>query len=219
MKKAVVLLSGGLDSSTLAYHVAAHGAEGHALSIHYGQRHSREIAAAASVALSLRVPHKVVDLHVLRDVLAASSLTSEAPVPEGHYEDPVMRQTVVPNRNAILLSVAFGYAVSIGADAVAYAAHGGDHAVYPDCRPEFVQAFRRMQLEAVYPPAPDLYTPFIEWTKAGIVDHGAQLHVPFGLTWSCYNGGALHCGKCGTCHERRWAFNEADYPDPTQYEE
>lgn len=216
-KSAIVLLSGGLDSTVLAHHLKAEGFGLHLLSVHYGQRHEREILSAQRVAAVLGAPIKVVDLSVLRGVLSASALTSDAPMPHGHYEDESMRATVVPNRNAILLSVAFGYAVTMGAQAVGYAAHAGDHAIYPDCRPEFVQAFAAMQAQAVYPPAPELVAPFLEWTKAGIVSRGAELDVPFGITWSCYEGGDRHCGKCGTCTERKWAFAEALVADPTEY--
>ncbi len=215
--KAVVLLSGGLDSSTLAYHVKALGYDLELLSVHYGQRHARELDSAGAIAESLRVKLRQVDLGVLRNVLSASSLTSDEAVPHGHYEDASMRSTVVPNRNAILLAVAYGYAVTVGAKVVGYAAHAGDHAVYPDCRPEFAMAFDAMQQLAVYPPAPQLLAPFLDQTKAQIVTRGHQLNVPFGLTWSCYEGGTVHCGKCGTCVERREAFVLAGVSDPTNY--
>lgn len=216
--KAVVLLSGGMDSSTVAYYAKDAGYDLFLLSIHYGQRHSRELESAAKIAALLGGEHRVIDLSVLRSVVCSSALTSDAAVPQGHYADESMRQTVVPNRNAILLSIAYGYAVTVGASAVFYAAHAGDHAIYPDCRPEFAWAFGVMQTVAVYPPAPVLVVPFIMATKAEIARQGGELGVPFELTWSCYEGRDLHCGKCGTCVERIEAFQLAGIVDPTIYE-
>jgi 7-cyano-7-deazaguanine synthase len=218
MEKAVVLLSGGLDSTTLAYHLKGMGFELALLSIHYGQRHAKELEAAARIAGLLESDHRVVDLSVLRGVLSASALTGDTAVPHGHYADETMKLTVVPNRNAILLAIAFGYANTVGASAVGYAAHSGDHAIYPDCRPEFVNAFEAMQQTAMYPPAPQLLTPFLMWTKSGIADHAVrELKVPVVETWSCYEGGAIHCGQCGTCYERQEAFHDANVADPTPY--
>lgn len=217
-KTAVALLSGGMDSSVLAYWLRAEGYGLHLLSVNYGQRHARELQAAADVAKAVgALDHVTVDLSVLRPLLAASALTGDTPVPHGHYEAPSMKLTVVPNRNAILLAVAFGYAVTLGAEVVGYAAHAGDHAVYPDCRPEFAQAFGQMEVEALYPPAPQLFAPFLNLTKADLATRGELLDVPFALTWSCYEGGAVHCGLCGTCTERRESFSLARVTDPTVY--
>jgi 7-cyano-7-deazaguanine synthase len=217
---AVVLLSGGLDSTTLAYYLQRMGYGLSLLSVHYGQRHAKELDAARKIAGLLGARHKVVDLSVLRELLSASALTGDTAVPHGHYEDASMKATVVPNRNAILLAVAFGYAVTEQAVAVGYAAHSGDHAIYPDCRPEFVEAFRAMQAQAVYPPAPELVTPFLTWTKSGIADCAVRdLDVPVVETWSCYEGGDIHCGQCGTCVERQEAFYDAEVGDPTEYRE
>ncbi|MCB1120019.1 MAG: 7-cyano-7-deazaguanine synthase, partial [Verrucomicrobiae bacterium] len=139
-------------------------------------------------------------------------------VPHGHYEEENMKSTVVPNRNMILLSVATGWAVSLKADCVSYAAHAGDHAIYPDCREEFADALdKTMRLadwQEIY-----LNRPFVSWTKADIVRRGAELNVPFEKTWSCYEGGDQHCGRCGTCIERREAFHLAGVADPTEYSE
>jgi 7-cyano-7-deazaguanine synthase len=127
-----------------------------------------------------------------------------------------MKTTVVPNRNMILLALATGHALSIGAQQVAYAAHSGDHAIYPDCRNEFADAMARAMALCDWSQV-ELYRPFVDWTKADIVRRGAELGVPFGQTWSCYKGGNKHCGRCGTCIERREAFDLAGVEDPTNY--
>lgn len=153
-----------------------------------------------------------------KSIFPGSSQTSEdVPVPEGHYAEESMKATVVPNRNMVLLSLATAWAVSLKAQYVAYAAHAGDHAIYPDCRPEFFghlgEAIRRCDWHKVEP-----LSPFIRMTKSQIVKEGDKLQVPFERTYSCYKGGEKHCGKCGTCVERREAFSLAGVPDPTQYE-
>jgi 7-cyano-7-deazaguanine synthase len=211
-----------MDSVTLAHHLHAEGRALLLVSIDYGQRHAREIDCAAACAGRLDARHAVVDLADLREHLHGSALTDEAvAVPEGHYTDESMRATVVPNRNAILLSVAWGIAVAEGADLVATAVHGGDHAIYPDCRPEFIDALgAALRLGTAGHHRPGLYlaAPFLGIDKAGIVRIGAELGVPFEATWSCYLGGRVHCGRCGTCVERREAFAVAGVVDPTSYE-
>lgn len=218
MKKPVVVIhSGGLDSTVLLYALRAAGEDVRALSIDYGQRHARELAAAQAICAGAGVPHRVADLSGLGILLAGSSLTSpEVAVPEGHYTAESMKATVVPNRNMILISVAAGYAISLGADRVAYGAHGGDHAIYPDCREEFAQALDAALALADWHPV-QLERPFVELTKADLVRKGAALGVPFAQTWSCYVGGEHHCGRCGTCVERREAFALAGVADPTVY--
>lgn len=211
---AVTLLSGGLDSTTLAYKLAHEGAELRAVSFDYGQRHARELDSARTIALLLGIPHTVVRLEL---DLPGSSLTDpDVPVPEGHYADESMRATVVPNRNAMMLSIAFALAIAHRADKVAYAAHAGDHPVYPDCRPAFVTAFQTMQ-DVASDRRPRLHAPFIYKSKADIVQIGQELGVPWKETWSCYQGQDVHCGRCGTCVERREAFELAGVPDPTEY--
>jgi 7-cyano-7-deazaguanine synthase len=221
MKRTVVLCSGGIDSTTLAYKVAVERKLDRLISFDYGQRHRREIEHAARIAAELAARHDVVDITALGRFLTSSSLISGGgDIPDGHYTQDNMKSTVVPNRNAIMLSIAFGIAAGASADAVGIAVHSGDHFIYPDCRPAFVDAFRAMQacaLEDVWDV--ELYAPFTGTDKAGIVAEGAQLGVPFGLTWSCYKGGAQHCGRCGTCVERREAFHLAGVPDPTPYED
>lgn len=216
MKKVVAVVSGGLDSAVLLYDLLARGARVKALSVHYGQRHARELRAAAALCRLRGVPHQTVDLRGLRRLLSSSLTTRSARVPEGHYAEANMKSTVVPNRNMILLAAAAAWAISSRFDAVAYAAHSGDHAVYPDCREEFVRALDKAIGLADWHKV-RLLRPFVRMTKADIVRRGAALRVPFGKTWSCYKGGARHCGKCGTCVERREAFRLAGVPDPTRY--
>lgn len=221
---AVVLLSGGLDSSVLLYHyVVGKGISVKALSVDYGQRHKREVGWAGFICKQLQdkgrdVEHKILDLGCLKSILASSSLTNRnIEVPEGHYAEESMKSTVVPNRNMILLSLASAWAISEKADFVAYAAHAGDHAIYPDCRLEFVSAMQTALFLADWHQV-EIQRPFIRMSKSEIVRLGWTLRVPFELTWSCYKGGEKHCGKCGTCVERREAFSLAGVQDPTNYE-
>jgi len=216
--KIVVVFSGGMDSTVLLHHLLHEGHEVKALSVNYGQRHGRELDAARGLCKLLSIEHREVDLSSIAPLLSASALTNTtSTIPEGHYQDDSMRITVVPNRNMILLSVAASWAINEKFDAIAYGAHHGDHAIYPDCREEFVtplaEAIRRADWHEV-----SLLRPFIGWTKTDICRRGAELNVPFELTWSCYNGGELHCGRCGTCTERREAFALAGVSDPTRYE-
>jgi 7-cyano-7-deazaguanine synthase len=217
----VLILSGGLDSTVLGYRLCAGGARLSMLSFDYGQRHRRELEYARRTAARLAAAHRVVDLSAVTGLLAGSALTDEAvEVPDGHYADSAMRATVVPNRNAIMLDVAVAAAIAVRADAVAFGAHAGDHPVYPDCRPAFLDAYRRMVLVANAGFLPAKFTvlaPFIGAAKADIVSLGAALGVPFAETWSCYRGGETHCGRCGTCLERREAFDVAGVADPTGY--
>lgn len=216
--KTIVICSGGLDSVSLAHRVAADHDLAALLSFDYGQRHVKEVEHAAACAARLGVPHKVVDIRQIGAALSGSALTDDVDVPDGHYAEETMKITIVPNRNAIMLAVAFGMAAAEKADAVAAAMHGGDHFIYPDCRPGFVAAFQAMQDAALDGYAQvRLHTPYIDGSKADIVADGARLGVPFAETWSCYKGGQIHCGRCGTCVERREAFHLAGVPDPTEY--
>lgn len=221
MTLVVTTLSGGLDSVTLAYALTQDGADLVALSFDYGQRHAKEIDFAARCADRLGADHHVVDLRSVGTLLAGSALTDRSvDVPEGHYTDVSMAATVVPNRNAIMLSVAVGVAVARGADAVATAVHAGDHAVYPDCRPAFIDAAEReaqIANEGFIKDSFRILAPYVDVTKGEIVRRGAALDVPFAQTWSCYLGGARHCGRCGTCVERREAFQVTGVADPTEY--
>jgi 7-cyano-7-deazaguanine synthase len=221
-RRVVAVISGGLDSTTMAYWLRAQGSAVIAISFDYGQRHRKELAFAEQMAAELDASWTLIDLHAagLTSILSGSALTDETvTVPDGHYADDSMKITVVPNRNAIMLSVACALAVTREAGAVAFGAHTGDHFIYPDCRPEFVRAFERMVNVAVEGLASiEILAPFLAMTKADIVKLGDELHVPFERTWSCYKGGALHCGTCGTCFERREAFARAHVTDPTLYE-
>lgn len=216
--KTLVICSGGLDSVSLAHKVAAGHQLAGLLSFDYGQRHLKELDSAAACAARLNVPHKIVDLTAVGAALGGSALTGDVDVPDGHYAEETMKVTIVPNRNAIMLAVAFGMAAAQKLDAVAAAVHGGDHFIYPDCRPDFIAAFQKMQNHALDGVADiRLYTPYVTISKAGIVEDGAKHGTPFAETWSCYKGGAQHCGRCGTCVERREAFEIAGIEDPTEY--
>ena len=218
--KTIVICSGGLDSVSLAHMVAAERHLTRIVSFDYGQRHLKELDYATRCAQRLDVPHDMIDICGIGSALVGSALTDDIDVPDGHYEEESMRLTVVPNRNAIMLSIAFGVAAAHGDEAVATAVHSGDHFIYPDCRPAFTQAFELMQKAALEGYADvSLYTPFVHRTKADIVIEGARHNTPFAETWSCYKGEDDHCGRCGTCVERREAFDIAGIEDPTTYKD
>ncbi|MBI2863869.1 MAG: 7-cyano-7-deazaguanine synthase QueC [Chloroflexi bacterium] len=221
MARAVVVFSGGLDSTTALYKAIADGYEAHAVSFDYGQKHRKELEQAAKIARGLGVDHRVVDITAITGLISNSALTSDKEVPEGHYAADNMKATVVPNRNMIMASIAIGYAVNVDAKAVYLGVHGGDHFIYPDCRPEFVRLLVSIALvanEGFIDPGFEIITPFLNSSKADIVREGAALGAPLELTWSCYKGGARHCGRCGTCVERKEAFLLAGLADPTSYE-
>jgi 7-cyano-7-deazaguanine synthase len=218
--KTLVVCSGGLDSVTLAEKVAAEQQLIGLISFDYGQRHKKELDFAARAATRLGVPHDVIDISGIGRHLTGSALTDDLDVPDGHYAEETMKVTVVPNRNAIMLAIAFGLAAARQAEAVAVAVHGGDHFIYPDCRPGFIDSFQVMQDHALEGYADVvLYAPFVKVSKADIVREGARIGASFGETWSCYKGGEHHCGRCGTCVERREAFFLAGVEDPTAYED
>lgn len=212
----MVLLSGGVDSVTALYD-AHKRAEVVALSFDYGSKHNgRELPFAAEHAARLSVPHHVVRLGFMEELFASDLLRSGGAIPKGHYEEQSMKRTVVPFRNGIMLAIAVGLAESERAAAVVIAAHAGDHAVYPDCREEFMSAMSVAIRAGTYAQL-SIERPFIALTKRQIVERGAELGVNFARTWSCYVGGEMHCGECGTCVERREAFLLAGVSDPTAY--
>ena len=218
MSYAVTVLSGGMDSTVLAYLATGLYEQVDLLSVDYGQRHRTELAFAARTAGHLGLRHDVIELPI-GGILVGSALTDPSvEVPHGHYAADNMASTVVPNRNAILISVAYAAAVARGAEAVLVGVHAGDHFVYPDCRPGFVDAlgealkvgnegYGDVRLEA----------PFVHHSKTDIARLGERLGVDWTSTWSCYEGGDVHCGRCGTCVERREAFRDAGVADPTRY--
>jgi len=213
----VVIYSGGMDSYTLLHLARERGYRVHALSFNYGQRHVRELECARSVCEAQGIPHKVIDIRAMSEVMAGSSLTSDVEVPEGHYEEDSMKATVVPNRNMILLSLATGYAVTVDAGAVWYGAHGGDHAIYPDCRPEFVEKMDAVCRVANYEPV-GIEAPFMTMDKGQILAEGLRLGLDYSQTWTCYNGREQACGRCGSCVERLEAFAANGVTDPLEYE-
>lgn len=215
--KVVVLCSGGMDSVTALYWAAQEHTVATAVSFDYGSKHNhREIPFAAEHARHLGVRHELIPLEFVDRLFASDLLRSGGAVPDGHYAAANMRQTVVPFRNAIMLSIACGFAESVGAAGLVIAAHTGDHAIYPDCREEFMRAIGDAMRTGTYAQI-ELLRPFIALSKAQIAAAGARLGVDFSRTWSCYKGGPMHCGTCGTCVERREAFRDAGLPDPTDY--
>ena len=215
--KVCVLLSGGMDSVTALYEVRHEHQVVAALSFDYGAKHNAsELRFAQLHAAKTGVLHQVVALDFINELFDSALLRSGAAIPDGHYAEDTMQQTVVPFRNGIRLAIAAGYAESIGADALVIAAHAGDHAIYPDCREPFMLAMAAAMREGTYANI-QLLRPFITTDKAGIARRGAALGIDYAQTWSCYKGQQIHCGVCGTCVERREAFVLAGLPDPTDY--
>ncbi|GGB38691.1 7-cyano-7-deazaguanine synthase [Roseibium aquae] len=216
--KTLVICSGGMDSVTLAHKIAREHELIGLISFDYGQRHKKELGFAKSCAGTLGVEHILIDITNIGRQLTGSALTDTIDVPDGHYAEDTMKITVVPNRNAIMLTIAYGIAAARGAEAVATAVHGGDHFIYPDCRPAFTDSFETMQRHALDGIGEiKLLTPYVHGTKADIAAEGVALGVDHTQTWSCYKGGEIHCGRCGTCVERREAFHLAKVDDPTVY--
>ncbi len=201
----------------MLHDLIAQSKEVHALSFNYGQRHSKELKCAEAVCRKLDIPYRIIDISAINFLLAGSSLTDDIDVPEGHYEEESMKSTVVPNRNMIMLSLAIGYAVSIHAEAVYYGAHGGDHAIYPDCRPLFVEKMNQASIAANYEPV-EVRAPFLHMDKICILKKGLALGLDYSQTWTCYNGREKACGKCGSCVERLEAFAKNGTVDPVPYE-
>lgn len=215
--KAVVIYSGGMDSFTLLNRVIKDGYDVYALTFNYGQKHVKEVEVASTVCQQLNVPHKILDISPINQLMQSSSLVGDIDVPEGHYQADNMKSTMVPNRNMILLSLAIGYAVDIKASKVYYGAHAGDHAIYPDCRPEFVHAMNDVAQIANYEPI-TIETPYLNSSKGEILKDGLSMNLTYENTWTCYNGRERACGKCGACVERLEAFADNNATDPVEYE-
>ncbi|RUR40687.1 7-cyano-7-deazaguanine synthase QueC [Vreelandella populi] len=213
----VVIYSGGMDSYTVLHRAIREGLNVHALSFNYGQRHARELDVATQVCQQLAIPHQVVDIRAIHGLIDNSALTnSDKAMPNGDYADDNLRSTVVPNRNMILLSLAIAKAVNIGAGRVDYGAHGGDHVLYPDCRPEFVEAMNQVAGIANFEPV-TLHAPYLKATKAEILRDGLSMGLDYQHTWTCYEGRELACGTCGSCRERLDAFATNNTVDPLAY--
>ncbi|MGK0499805.1 MAG: 7-cyano-7-deazaguanine synthase [Oceanicoccus sp.] len=217
--KIVVIYSGGMDSFTILNQAIAAGHDVFAVSFNYGQRHDKELGYAAAVTKELGIVHNIIDITAMQSLMSNSSLmaASEEQIPEGHYAAENMKSTVVPNRNMILIALAIGYAVNEGAEQVWYGAHAGDHTIYPDCRPEFVDAMAKASLLANFEPIA-VVAPYQNGDKIDILRDGLAMGLDYGKTWTCYNGRELACGKCGSCVERLEAFSENNATDPLTYE-
>lgn len=216
MKDSVIILSGGMDSVTMLYEFKERIAL--AVSFDYGSNHNaREIPFAHQHCMDLGIRHIVIPLEFMSKYFKSSLLEGPEAIPEGHYEDENMKSTVVPFRNGIMLSIAVGIAESAGLKHVMMANHGGDHTIYPDCREEFVNSFSEAARTGTFVGV-TLLSPYTNLTKADIARKGKELGVDYSKTWSCYKGGVVHCGRCGTCVERREALAEADIEDPTEYQ-
>jgi 7-cyano-7-deazaguanine synthase len=216
--KVVVIYSGGMDSYTVLNKAMQQGYDVHAVSFNYGQRHSKELLFAKKVCEQHNIEHKIVDISSIKQLIGGSALTDDIEVPEGHYEEDSMKTTVVPNRNMIMLSMAVGYAVSIQAEAVYFGAHSGDHAIYPDCRTEFVNAMNDVCKIANYQSV-EVRAPYLASSKIDILKEGLAMKLDYKDTWTCYNGQEKACGRCGACQERLEAFSENNTVDPIPYQD
>ena len=219
--KVLAIVSGGLDSTTMLWKLQADGYEVmETISFNYGQRHTKEldglekILSAFEEQFGREIESRVVDIRVMRDLAEAGAVMGNEELPKQAYDAETQRVTIVPNRNAVFINLAAARAVAMEYRYVAYAAHSNDHSVYPDCRPEFVEAMdRALELANAWTPV-NLMAPFVNSSKADIVRVGKELGVPFELTWSCYEGGDRPCLQCGTCIERTSSFVQAGTLDP-----
>lgn len=215
-KDALMVVSGGMDSTTMLYEYASKIAL--AVTFNYGSNHNaREIECAKYNCQKLGIDLIVVDMPFVGQLFDSSLLSGADAIPEGNYDDENMRSTVVPFRNGIMLSVAAGLAESRGLKTLMIANHGGDHAIYPDCRQGFVDAMSKAISEGTYDHI-SIEAPYTNITKTDIALRGNALGVDYAHTYSCYKGGEHHCGRCGTCNERRQAFIDARVADPTVYD-
>lgn len=216
MKNSAIIVSGGMDSITLLYDRKDEIALG--ISFDYGSNHNaREIPFAKMHCERLGIKHITINLDFMHQYFKSSLLDGAEAIPEGHYADDNMKSTVVPFRNGIMLSIAIGIAESNDLDQVFIANHGGDHTIYPDCRPEFINAIDAAATAGTYNNV-KVIAPYTKITKSDIARIGKRLGIDYAETWSCYKGGEVHCGKCGTCVERKEALAEAGIEDKTIYE-
>lgn len=216
MKNSVIIVSGGMDSITLLYDHKDEIALG--ISFDYGSNHNaREIPFAKMHCERLGIKHITINLDFMHKYFKSSLLDGAEAIPEGHYADDNMKSTVVPFRNGIMLSIAIGIAESNNLDQVFIANHGGNHTIYPDCRPEFINAIDAAATAGTYNNV-KVVAPYTKITKSDIARIGKKLGIDYTETWSCYKGGEVHCGKCGTCVERKEALAEAGIEDKTIYE-
>lgn len=217
MKDGIIVLSGGMDSVTMLHEFASEIKV--AVSFDYGSKHNaKEIPFAALHCQQLGIQHIVIPLDFMTRYFKSSLLMGGEDIPEGNYDDENMKSTVVPFRNGIMLSVAAGLAESHGLKRLFIANHFGDHAIYPDCRAGFIKAMSEAVSEGTYEHI-RIEAPYTGISKTDIAKRGAKLGINYAETWSCYKGGEKHCGKCGTCMERKEAFRKAGLTDPTIYEE
>ena len=216
MKDSVIIVSGGMDSITMLYEFKDQIALG--VSFNYGSNHNnREIPFAEMHCKRLGIPHITIDIGFMPQYFKSSLLEGADAIPEGNYDEENMKSTVVPFRNGIMLSIAIGIAESNHLKHVLMANHGGDHTIYPDCRPAFVDAMSAAAQAGTFEDV-TIEAPYTNITKADIARHGKQLGIDYSETWSCYKGGEVHCGQCGTCRERQEALREAGIADTTEYE-
>lgn len=214
-KDSLIIVSGGMDSITLLYDRKDSIAL--ALSFDYGSNHnSREIPYAQLHCQRLGIRHIVIPIDFMHQYFTSSLLEGAEAIPDGHYADENMKSTVVPFRNGIMLSVAIGIAESNGLKKVLIANHGGDHAIYPDCRPDFISAINKAAMSGTYLNV-EVDAPYTNISKTDIARRGVALGIDYSETWSCYKGGAVHCGTCGTCVERKEALHDAGIDDKTEY--
>ncbi len=216
-RDSLLVLSGGMDSTTMLHEYA--GRIALAVTFNYGSNHNaREIECARYNCGQLGIELVEVAMPFVGELFESSLLSGADAIPEGDYDDDNMRSTVVPFRNGIMLAVAAGLAESRGLHTLMLANHGGDHAIYPDCRAGFVEAMSRAIAEGTYDHI-EIFAPYTGLTKTDIARRGAALGIDYSHTYSCYKGGERHCGRCGTCTERRQAFADAGIADPTLYED
>jgi 7-cyano-7-deazaguanine synthase len=214
MKKAVLIFSGGLDSTTLLHQILSEKKfEISLLTFFYGQKHDREIESAKFFAEKFSLNHKIISLNFFPKIAKSSLLKTGDKIPAEKYDAENLQKTVVPNRNMILLSIAASFAISQNARDIFYGAHAGDHAIYPDCRPIFIEKMREVLRVCDFEKL-NLHALFQDLKKSEIVKIGKKLGVDFSKTWSCYNGGAKPCGACGACRDRAESFAKNKISDP-----